>query len=59
MIGFNCAEKYGICKEEFMTEEELEKIANEALMIIAGFAFTPGEDSFIQVLNLYNPDETC
>lgn len=42
-----------------MTEEELEKIANEAPMIIAGFAFTPGEDSFIQVLNLYNPDETC
>lgn len=57
MISFNCAEKYRICKGEFMTEEELEKIADEVPMIIAGFAFTPDENGFIQVLNLYNPDE--
>ena len=42
-----------------MTDEMLEKIAREADLIVAGYAFTKTENGFVRVLNLENPDEAC
>ena len=42
-----------------MTEEELQKIADEATMIVDGYAFKECEDGFVHVLNLYHPEEIC
>lgn len=42
-----------------MPVEQLKKIADEADMIVAGYAFTKNAEGLIQVLNLSNPEETC
>ncbi|MGN0355169.1 MAG: hypothetical protein ACI4EI_08860 [Muricoprocola sp.] len=42
-----------------MSEKMLEEIAENADMIIAGYAFTKDEDGYIRILNLENPDEAC
>lgn len=39
-----------------MSEKEIISIADNADMIINGFAFTVNEDGFIRVLNLNNTD---
>lgn len=36
-----------------------EKIADDAVMIVGGFAFNIDERGFYRVLNLYNTDEAC
>ena len=41
-----------------MSEQELERIANAADLIIAGYAFTRSEDR-VRVLNLNNTKEAC
>lgn len=38
-----------------MTEREINNIANEALMIVCGYAFTQNEDGFMRVVNLHAP----
>ena len=40
-----------------MPVEQLKKIADEADMIVAGYAFTKNAEGLIQVLNLSNPEE--
>ena len=42
-----------------MPVEQLKKIADEADMIVAGYAFTKNAEGLIQVLNLSNPEEAC
>lgn len=42
-----------------MPEQEIEKIAEKANMIIAGFSYSMTEDRKVRVLNLYNPKEAC
>ena len=42
-----------------MTEAEIEKIADDADMIFAGFAYSHTDEGFIRVINLNNPDEAC
>lgn len=42
-----------------MPEIEIQKIADDADMILAGYAFTKTEDGLIRIINLYNPDEAC
>ena len=42
-----------------MPVEQLKKIADEADMIVAGYAFTKNAEGLIQVLNLRNPEEAC
>lgn len=42
-----------------MPIKELEKIADDANMIVAGYSFTKNSDGYIQILNLYNPKEAC
>ena len=42
-----------------MPEYEIEKIADGADMIIAGFSYTLTDRKTIRVLNLYNPAEAC
>lgn len=42
-----------------MTEEELQKIADDAPIIVSGYAFTPDANGHIRVLNLYKTDEAC
>ena len=41
-----------------MPYDELKKIADQANMIIDGFAYTQDEN-MVRVLNLNNPDEAC
>ena len=42
-----------------MPVEQLKKIADEADMIVAGYAFTKNAEGLIQELNLSNPEEAC
>lgn len=42
-----------------MPEHEIERIAEKANMIVAGFSYTVTENKTIRVLNLYNPQEAC
>ena len=42
-----------------MPVEQLKKIADEADMIVAGYAFTKNAEGLIQVLNLSNPEAAC
>ena len=42
-----------------MSEEKIQEIADKAEMIVAGYAFTKKSPDFVQVLNLYNPEEAC
>lgn len=42
-----------------MSNEEIQKIADNADMILAGYAFTKTKDGFIRILNLQNTDEAC
>ena len=42
-----------------MPDSVLQAIADQANMIIAGFAFTAMENGFVRVLNLENPEEAC
>ena len=42
-----------------MPVEQLKKIADEADMIVAGYAFTKNAEGLIQVLNLSTPEEAC
>ena len=42
-----------------MPEIEIQKIADNSDMILAGYAFTKTEDSLIRVINLYKPEEAC
>ena len=39
-----------------MSEKELEKIADNAKIIVNGYAFSTREDGFISILNLEHPD---
>ena len=39
-----------------MSEKELEKIAENAKVIVNGYAFSKREDGFISILNLAHPD---
>ena len=39
-----------------MPEAELKKIADNAELIVNGYAFTRREDGFISILNLEHPD---
>ena len=39
-----------------MPEEELQKIADNAKIIVNGYAFSKREDGFISILNLEHPD---
>ena len=39
-----------------MSENELEKIAENAKVIVNGYAFSKREDGFISILNLDHPD---
>lgn len=39
-----------------MPEKELEKIADNAKIIVNGYAFSKREDGFISILNLEHPD---
>ena len=39
-----------------MTEARLMSIAEEANVIVNGYALTLREDGFISILNLYHPD---
>jgi len=42
-----------------MPEAKLKEIADNATMIVSGYAFTLTIEGFIKVLNLDNPDEAC
>ena len=42
-----------------MPDIEIQKIADNADMILAGYAFTKTEDGQIRVINLYNQEEAC
>ena len=42
-----------------MPEEKLQEIADNAGIIVAGYAFTANEGGLIRVLNLENPEEAC
>ena len=42
-----------------MSNEDIQKIADNADMILAGYAFTKTKDGFIRILNLQNTDEAC
>ena len=42
-----------------MPEAKLQEIADNATMIVSGYAFTLSEDGLIRVLNLENADEAC
>lgn len=42
-----------------MHDETLKKIADNADIIVAGYAFTKKDTDFVKVLNLYNPLEAC
>ena len=42
-----------------LTSDELQKIADDAPIIVSGYAFTPDAEGFIRVLNLYKPEEAC
>ena len=42
-----------------MNEEEIKRIADEADMIVAGYAFTKSDDGTINVVYLYNTDMSC
>lgn len=39
-----------------MSEKELEKIADNAKIIVNGYAFSKRDDGFISILNLEHPD---
>ncbi|MBQ5472076.1 MAG: hypothetical protein K6F15_10065 [Treponema sp.] len=39
-----------------MLKSNIEKIKNEAQLIVSGYAFLPREDGFIGILNLEHPD---
>ena len=39
-----------------MSEKELRDIAENARMIVDGYAFTLDEDGFVRILNLEHPD---
>ncbi len=39
-----------------MTETDIISIADNAKIIVNGYAFTEREDGFISILNLYHPD---
>lgn len=39
-----------------MSEKELKKIADNAKIIVNGYAFSKREDGFISILNLEHPD---
>ena len=39
-----------------MTDDELERIAENANLIINGYAFTEGENGVIRILNLHHSD---
>ena len=42
-----------------MTKEEIEKVADCADFIVAGFAFTQCEEGTVRVLNLNHTDDAC
>lgn len=42
-----------------MPQDEIEKIAEEAKFIIAGYSFSLNEENQIRVLNLENPTEAA
>lgn len=42
-----------------MSNEEIQRIADNADMILAGYAFTKTEEGFVRILNLQNTDEAC
>ena len=42
-----------------MLDNEIQKIADKADMILAGYAFTKTDGQLIRVLNLENPEEAC
>lgn len=42
-----------------MSDIEIQRIADNADMIIAGYAYTKTEDGTIRVINLYNIEEAC
>ena len=42
-----------------MPEAKLQEIADNATMIVSGYAFTLTVDGLIRVLNLDNADEAC
>lgn len=42
-----------------MPVEQLEKIADQADFIVAGYSFTKDAEGYIRVLNLENPDQAC
>ena len=42
-----------------MPEETIQLIADNADMILAGYAFTKTDDGFVRVLNLVNTEEAC
>ena len=42
-----------------MPDSILQSIADQADMIVAGYAFTVTENDFVRVLNLEKPEEAC
>lgn len=42
-----------------MSESEIKRIADNADMIVAGYAYTKLEDGFISVVYLYNTNMAC
>ncbi len=42
-----------------MLEFKLKEIADNADMVVAGYSFTKGDDGFIRILNLNNPEQAC
>lgn len=42
-----------------MPEAKLKEIADNATMIVSGYAFTLTADGLVRVLNLENADEAC
>lgn len=42
-----------------MLDNELQEIADNADLIIAGYSFTKGDNGFIRILNLENPKQAC
>lgn len=42
-----------------MAQSEIEKIAENATIILAGYSFTPNDDGQIRILNLENPSEAA
>ncbi|MBR0392583.1 MAG: hypothetical protein IJK38_09705 [Oscillospiraceae bacterium] len=41
-----------------LSEQEVQRIAEEAAIIVCGYAFTARADGLINILNLYHPDCT-